>query len=384
MNNYKYALGEDENNKCINIPRYRAGGRVAPDGKRYPTREVKADETNLVPVRSIITKFTNKDIVTPDCIGTQYTDLTPDTALGTAFGTSLTESITQGALGLKHGGHERVIAEEGYLIAPKDCTVSEEGKFLILKGKSGKDLKYPRPSNIVLSVKESFSKGDIVATAYNTTSPVIRLNSLINLMRASGGRALRYYEKDNIISSECYAYESGKISYTLDKNGEVVVTIGNIRYSYNPNCMYYYPEGTEIKKFQRICSGVVDMSRVISYFNTNIQDVYTIFRDQFYVLCENGFVKSRELSPNAVQEELCEMLFISLINVDYNPTTDKIHGMEYLGTNRGIMNNNSFYTMLSYGYSGRVVTKALTGEAAFKDDVMTSTVLGLLLNNKLD
>ena len=102
-NNYKYELGEDPNNKCILIPRYRAAGRVAPDGKRYPAREMKADEKDLVPVRSIVTKFSNKDIVTPDCIGTTFKDLTPGTAIGTSFGTSLTEAITQGALALKHG-----------------------------------------------------------------------------------------------------------------------------------------------------------------------------------------------------------------------------------------------------------------------------------------
>lgn len=89
MNNYKYELGEDPDNKCIMIPRYRAAGRVAPDGKRYPDREIKVDEKDLVPVRSIITKFSNPDIVTPDCISTKFKDLTPGAAIGTSFGTSL-------------------------------------------------------------------------------------------------------------------------------------------------------------------------------------------------------------------------------------------------------------------------------------------------------
>ena len=71
------------------IPRYRAAGRVAPDGKRYPDRETKVDEKDLVPVRSIITKFSNPDIVTPDCISTKFKDLTPGAAIGTSFGTSL-------------------------------------------------------------------------------------------------------------------------------------------------------------------------------------------------------------------------------------------------------------------------------------------------------
>jgi hypothetical protein len=102
-NNYKYDLGEDPENSCIMIPRYRAGGRVSPDGNRYPDKEMKADENDLVPVRSIITKFRNSDIVTPDCLSLRYKDLVPGSGIGSSFGTSVTEAITQSALGLKHG-----------------------------------------------------------------------------------------------------------------------------------------------------------------------------------------------------------------------------------------------------------------------------------------
>ena len=114
-----------------------------------------------------------------------------------------------------------------------------------------------------------------------------------------------------------------------------------------------------------------------------MQDIYIIFRNQFYTLVDGDFVKEG-LNPHSTQEELCEMLFISLLNVEYDPDDDKIHGIQYLGTNSGIMNNNSFYTMLSYGYSSRVVSKALRGEAVLKDDIMTDTVLGMLIHNKLD
>lgn len=92
-NNYKYEPGEDPDNKCILIPKYRAAGRVAPDGKRYPIRELKVDEKDLVPVRSIVTKFSKPDIVTPDCISTKFKDFTPGSAIGISFGTSLTEAI---------------------------------------------------------------------------------------------------------------------------------------------------------------------------------------------------------------------------------------------------------------------------------------------------
>lgn len=377
-------MGEDPENKCILIPRYRAAGRVAPDGKRYPDRELKADEKDRVLVRSIITKFNKPDIVTPDCISTHYKDLTPDSAIGVSFGTSITEAITQSALGLKHGGHERILDTSGVFYAPKAVKeVREEGKFLILDCVSGGELKYPKPENLVLTPEKKFKAGDIIGTAYNTTSPIVKLNSLIKLMRATGNRGKRYYEKDNVIVSECYAYEPGEIHYFEDKSGDIRIEIGGIRYIYNPQCLYYFPEGSKIEKYQRICSGVANMSRVVSKLESNIRDIYIIFRDQFYTLVDKDF-KTKGLSPSSNQEELCEMLFISLLNVDYDTDQDKVKDVQFLGTNSGIMNNNSFYTMLSYGYSGRVLAKAMRGETVIKDDIMTDTVLGLLLRNKLD
>lgn len=103
MNNYKYSATEvDDNNNCIMLPRYRASLRVGPDGNRY-SEVTKADETDLVPVRSVISKKIEKDIVTSDLISTRFKDLQDGMAIGTSFAMSFTESITQGALGLKHG-----------------------------------------------------------------------------------------------------------------------------------------------------------------------------------------------------------------------------------------------------------------------------------------
>lgn len=105
MNNYKFKDGEDPKNDCILIPRYRARGRMSPNGTRYQTAEYKnPDESDLVEVRSIITKTNEPDIVTPDCLSSRIIDLTgikDGDGIGASFGTSFTEAITQGILGLK-------------------------------------------------------------------------------------------------------------------------------------------------------------------------------------------------------------------------------------------------------------------------------------------
>lgn len=101
MSDYEYRLGEDPNNKCIMIPRYRSEGRVAPNGKIYPKFSGKASEDDLVPVRSIVTKSKELSTVTPDCISTLYHfDMKDQDPIGMSFGTSLTQSITQHSLSL--------------------------------------------------------------------------------------------------------------------------------------------------------------------------------------------------------------------------------------------------------------------------------------------
>lgn len=105
MNSYVYKKGEDAENSGLLIPRYKALGRTAPNGKVYPNKPlVNGSEDDLVPVRSIVTKHTGDlNVITPDLIGTKFKDFTEGAAIGLSFGTSLTEGTTQSALGLKHG-----------------------------------------------------------------------------------------------------------------------------------------------------------------------------------------------------------------------------------------------------------------------------------------
>jgi hypothetical protein len=190
--------------------------------------------------------------------------------------------------------------------------------------------------------------------------------------------------KDNTIISDCYAYEDGVIRYVENKMGDIEVWIGSRQYDYNDQCAYYFPDGSEVKKYDRICSGVVNMNHVISELGSDINSIYLIFRKQFYTLMDNGFLKTGLVDLNSIQEELVELLFRGLTEVTYDPKTSKIEEIEYQGTQTSVLGRKSFYTVLSYGYSSRVVSKALKGEVNLSGDVMTDTILGLLLNDQLD
>lgn len=271
----------------------------------------------------------------------------------------------------------------GFLRIDKACTFREEGKWIYLKVR-GDELKFPRPNNLVTLGKDKFEKGETICCAYNTSSPIDGLNSMISLMRASPSAGLRYFEKDNILVSDCYAYEDGIIRYVEDKAGNIEVNIGSKSYQYNPDCMYYFPDGVEVRKFDRICSGVVNMDHVISELGNNLNDIYLIFRKQFYTLSDREFIKTGVTTFSSTQEEILEMLFNSLIRTTYDPKSGSVDEIEYLGTQRAVLSKDSFYTVLSYGYSSRVISKAMKGEINLGSDVMTNIVLGLLMNNKLD
>lgn len=386
LSSYVYQEGEDTENLGLLIPRYKALGRTAPNGKVYPNTPIaRPNEDDLVPVRSIITKVKgDRNVITPDLIGKKFTDFTPGAAIGLSFATSFTESTTQGALGLKHGGHERVLGQDGYLVAPKQCTFREEGKWIYLKTRTG-ELKYPRPDNLVTLDKEKFEKDENVCCAYTTTSPIYKLNAMIKLMQAMPSKGKRYYEKDDVITSDCYAYEDGIIHYEETANGDMRVFVGGQEYQYNPMCMYYYPEGTEIKKFDRICSGVINMTQVARVLGPQkLNDTYLIFRKQLYTLTDGDFLKTGVSSLTSTQEEIIELLFDGLTRTDYDSKSESINDIDFMGSQKSILNKKSFYTALSFGYSSKIVDRALKGDVNLDGDVMTNAVLGLLLNNKLD
>ena len=386
-NHFVYHEGEDPENPGILLPRYRAVSRTAPNGEVYKPTKTR-NELDLVPVRSIISKCKG-DLytITPDLIGKigGINDLTDGAGIGMSYATSFTEATTQSMLGLKHGGHERVLDESGYLKAPKDCSYRTDDKWIYLKVKGKKDeLKYPKPNNLVEYNKTEFAEGESCCCLYKTNSPGYRLNALITLMKAKPALGKRFYEKDNIISSDCYAYEDGEIHYVEDDRGNIDVYIGDRLYLYNPDCMYYFPDGAKVKKFQRICSGILRMDLVLNNLDNDLSMTYLLFRRQVYELLSGDYAKNGVLGDSEMKEEILELLFAGMTRIDRDTKDNSIKEIEFLGSQNSILNKKSFYTVMSYGYGSKNINKAMKGELNLSGDFMTETVLGLLLRNKLD
>ena len=261
-----------------------------------------------------------------------------------------------------------MIDQTGFLVAPKSCEFIEDGKWIKLKVRSG-ELIYPRPDNLVTLGKTKFEKDENVCIAYNTTSPIYKLNGLINLMKAKPSLGTRYFEKETVLVSDCYALEDGTLHYTEDESGYIHVMIGSKEYQYNPLAMYYFPDGAQINKFDRICSGVVNMTHVVSELK-NVNDVYLIFRKQMFTLTDPDFIKTNITSLSGTQEEIIELLFTGLTNVKYDAKTHAVEEIEYNGTGTSITGGQSFYTALSFGYGSKVVDRAIRGDVNLDGDVI--------------
>lgn len=275
-----------------------------------------------------------------------------------------------------------MIDQTGYLAAPKPCEFEEDGKWIKLKVRGG-ELIYPRPDNLVTLGKTKFEKDENVCIAYNTTSPIYKLNGLINVMKAKPSQGTRYFEKETVQVSDCYAYEDGVIHYNEDESGYIHVVIGSKEYQYNPEAMYYFPDGATVNKFDRICSGVINMSHVVSEVK-DLNDVYLIFRKQIYTLTDPNFLKTGVTDLHGTQEEIIELLFAGLTTVHYDAKTHALDSISYEGAANSVTQGKSFYTALSFGYGSRIVDRAVRGDINLSGDVMTNVILGLLMSDTLD
>ena len=126
------------------------------------------------------------------------------------------------------------------------------------------------------------------------------------------------------------------------------------------------------------------MRQVSADLGSDISGIYNIFRKQYYALTSKSYQKDGIVSPGDMQEEIVELVFAGLTKVIRNQKTNKIEEIEYQGTQNAILNRDSFFTTLSYGWSSKSIGRALKGELNLSGDIMTETVLGLLLNDKLD
>jgi hypothetical protein len=325
------AVQRDEENAGLLLPSKLAIGRTLLDGTIY-----NGGGDKYVRVRSVVTSSKPRFVVTPDMLNAKFhSHLGDNYQIGASFATSLTEGITQSALGLKHGGTlqdydhgdlparpsikdlERIKDHGTFLYAPEDCTLDVQDLFIVLKSRS-KMYKYPKPQNVsFLSMNQDFKKGDLICIIPEQYTPGMKCDSILKFIGASGTRIPLKYLRNSVVVSDCYCIKEGTIRYgkeTVSHQGHTyeipTVMIGGVKYKYNPNCSYQIPDGDVVKVGQRICSGICSMGYVFNHYGDKVDlDVaYSIFYDQI-----------TKLNPG-IATELLELVY-AVIFTDYNEKT---------------------------------------------------------------
>lgn len=319
---YTFVEGEEPENKGILIERRRAVGRTLLDGEIVG----KNNSDDMVYVRSIVTSDQKYAVITKDLISNiiEYKNMSN---IGMSMITSLSEGLTQGMLGLKHGGNLFSMRPDSQLEAPADIIdVQVLDNFVLLKS-NNKVYKYPKPSTWTLnySADGTYKKGEPVGYAFSTVTPSYVLDCFVKLTKARKVRAAKRFAKNTIIESCCFSYNEGPIKYNIEQG---IVSIGDIDYPYNNQCLYPYAEGEIVKPYTRFASGLLNLEWYMKQLK-DYTEAYYIFRAQV-----------REMASSMV-DELCEFLYKLIVHVNSNGQL----------VNRGVINSihegNSFFTELA-------------------------------------
>lgn len=347
---------KDPNNIGIFLPHNRCEGRTTIDGKKVR----KSSSDKLIRVKSIA--VSDKSYICPEHISS--VSFPPDEtteAFGLRVMTTLTEAFTQEGLSLKHSGSFVQVPIQNRLThtanTKGEAVPDNDKKILYIKDEKGKVVsEYPLPDQFDILHPKVQGKDHYIGTTLATASAGLRLDIMITVMSAKKAMPDEGLSKNVIELSNCFAPVDGKIEYdfvnrTYSIGGEDMGKIID-------GAVYYYPQGTKVKKFDRVMSYPLDPQW---YFKKGypIEDVYSMFRKEF-----------RELAGN-LTEELLEVLFHLLVNKDF-----KSGEHTYMGSTRGITKgNNSFFAQLSFERGKSAISKLAAGELKFENDIFTRNIL---------
>lgn len=355
---YSYSDSEDVTNPGILIEASSAEGRTDLEGNIIP----KTNSKDLVRVRSIITSTTSDPyVITKDMVPNifHYKD---GSRIGISLMTSLTEGLTQAGLSLKHGGALFQIEPNGNLTTSQDCTVEVDDLFITLKTKT-KIERYPKPENFVQSFESSgfYKAGTLIGSTFKLNSPAYRLDSVITLCEGKRVNPNKRFAKNRVLITDCYACNSGTIHYKMDTAGNIKVFIDDVEYDYNPEAMYLFPDGALVSKYDRICSGTLNLRRLTKRVSDYVE-VYYYFRNQMNELI------------SGIAPELLEFLYVLIVK--------KSNGqIKVQSVVNSIYNSKSFYTAIAFGYAKKKFKSIGVEGVDFIGDTMTQVMLSLIVND---
>lgn len=357
---FRFKDADQPSKDYIEIERSKMVGRVTIDGKYIGSSYEKDNTKDKFPSCIFNTEpvIYHNQIRTPNhkegvVNGMEQYD---GDNIGLSFGTSITESITQGGLALKHGGALRMVVDDYKLIAKSKGKVTEVNEHTI---KLSDGSVYPITSHFAV-INQTYNPGDTIGYVNVVMTPAYKADSMVMLLDAFS-RGSNRMERNYLHKGLSIAPKSGKINYKYSDKIEVFIDsewITNI--PYDNYTLLYHPDGDHVNIGDRISTDVLDMTTL----NLSLAERYYAFRNEF-----NRIFQSK------MTEELIEFLFRCLFDME---------GNGYLGIRGSINKKIPLMSQISFGYASNHLRKVddteleLQGTDAY--DLFTNLILGISNN----
>lgn len=357
---YRLIEGEDISNPGILIPKKDAEFRTSVTGEIIP----RDSSDELIRVRSIVSSNIGPGCITKDMLPNIF-KFTYGSKVGMNLISSLTEQITQGGLALKHSGRLFNLQLDDALIAPDNGTLELTEDRVILHCES-RSYVWPKGNEFVLNYMNEaneYKKGEVLGRDYHPVTPAYVSDCIIKLCAAKSVNVKKKFENNKKILSDCYCIEDGIITYDRDEHGNTIVKIGSYEYEYNPDSIYFFPEGASVKKLDRICSGTLDVNSMLHKVGDYI-DFYYMFRKQVKELL-------------SVTDYLIEFLYVLIVHAGDSGE------LEYRSVLKNIYGSESFFKSLAFGDARKSFQKIGHEGLEFVPDPITDVVLNLILNDNI-
>ena len=335
----------------IVVPKFVAVGRTGLDGQLIPDN----NSTELIRIKSSVNS--NSILICKDEIDYNFYKFDNYARIGMNMATGLTEGIVQKALGLKHGGKVFLVSTDK-LIAKTDLTVESIGNgFMIFRDNNQKLYMYPIQKDAVMCkvLDDGFVPKDSIICY---SADVNYLDYKLAALKALIGVLASDITTKSVPVRQCYAINSGVIHYS--KNGKSL-KIDSTPYPLYEDALYIYPDGYEVQKGDRICSGILDLKTLMYREKDTGWQFFIFMKQMIELLFGNDIMKKAKSIPMSL--ESLELIYKLLLT---NPENPKIHAV-----NR---NNPRMLSKLAYGYGKEAVRKNIN--KPIEDSLLLRMIIG--------
>lgn len=306
INGYDTRQLEVKLNKFAYDPRKAPGSyavKVPKEDTAFRGRDIVKQDAHFIYYRSMCPRpmdfkiYSNefrKDMFLPNITDMQGNEMDIDSRIAQSWAQVVSEQTQQSTLGLKYGAAEKYVENENVKALFDGEVVSKDDDWLTVRDDVNREWKYllTEASVVTLSQGAKFKKGNVLITSNNIRD----IKNLTGPLAEFFGFQIPGKKiKENTFVS--YSLGDSIIQYT-----NKFCICGDFRQGINQKLIYKYPQGWPVKYGDRISSGVLNLSKLLSIASAS-ESFYLFFRE-FLLLT----------GSSSIAPELIEPIFTIIVN----------------------------------------------------------------------